>query len=240
MDHRRLIEALRTEGDALAGVRIADVDVPTCPDWTLPDLIRHVGTVHRWQRAQVLAPDSDHLASADPVGDVPPDELDDWYRNGLDALVEALETTDPERLSPTWFGPRPSTFWARRAAHETAVHRWDAQAAVSAADPFRPDQAIDIIDELLEVIAPRRFAPEEWSDGEVTVHLHATDVDGEWLIGLGPDGLRVERAHAKGDVAARGPASELALMTTGRVPAARLEVFGDPVVLDRWTSSVRF
>ncbi len=240
MDHEKLIDALRTEGEALGEVRIADVDVPTCPDWTLPDLLRHVGNVHRWQHAQVVATDPAQLVRTDRNEEVSLDALADWYREGLTALVTALTQIDPDALTPSWHGPRPATFWARRAAHETAIHRWDAQAAVSAADPLDPDQAVDIIDELLEVLAPFRFRSEDWDGPEVTIHLHATDIEGEWLVGLGSDGLRVERVHAKGDVAARGPASDLALMVTGRMPAARLEVFGDPAVLDRWGGAIRF
>jgi transcription-repair coupling factor (superfamily II helicase) len=57
---------------------------------------------------------------------------------------------------------------------------------------------------------------------------------------LGSDGVRVTREHAKGDVAARGTISDLALLMTGRLPPARLEVFGDTVHLDRWFRAVRF
>ena len=50
-----------------------------------------------------------------------------------------------------------------------------------------------------------------------TLHFHRTDGDGEWLVRLTPDGPEVERAHAKGDVAVRGSASDLLLARAGRV-----------------------
>jgi uncharacterized protein (TIGR03083 family) len=239
VDHAELVEALRREGAALGAVPIRDVDVPTCPDWTIPQLIHHVGYVHRWQDAQLRADDTAQLARVDRPDPPPVDELADWYHEGLRSLLGTLGRTPPERLTPTWFGPRPATFWARRAAHETAVHRWDAEAAVDRPAPLDPAQAVDALDELLEVIAVRRFDGASWDGPDCTIHAHATDVAGEWLITMGTGGLSVVRAHEKGDLAARGPASDLMLMLAGRVPPARLELFGDPAVIDRWFRAVR-
>ena len=240
MDYRELIDALRREGEALGEVSIVDVDVPTCPEWSVPDLIIHVGSVHRWQEAQLRAPTPDALQRVERSEPPPLESLADWYHLGLESLLAALESTDADHLTPTWFGPRPASFWARRAANETAIHRWDAEAAVDRPEPLESAQAVDIIDELVEVIAIGRFDPTGWEGDAVTIHLHATDRDGEWLITMGPDGLEVTHTHAKGDVAARGSASDLALMMTGRVPAARLEVFGEGHHLHRWFQSVKF
>lgn len=239
MQHDELIDALRREGEALGEVPLADVDVPTCPEWSLPQLITHVGEVHRFQEAQLRAPSPDQLVRVDRADDLDLDAIDDWYHTGLESLLATLAGTDPDQPTPTWFGPRPATFWARRAAHETAIHRWDAEAAVSAASSLVPDQAIDALDELLGVFAPVLFDPSGWAGDAATVHLHATDVDGEWLISMGSDGLVVEHRHDKGDVAARGTASDLVLMMMGRVPPARLELFGDAGVIDRWHRMVQ-
>ncbi|MFP3905928.1 MAG: maleylpyruvate isomerase family mycothiol-dependent enzyme [Acidimicrobiales bacterium] len=239
MEHDELIDHLRREGEVLGEVPLSDVDVPTCPGWTLPDLVAHVARVHRWQEAQVRAPSPDELQQVDRADPPPLDQLDDWYHTGLTSLVAALESTDPDHLTPTWFGPRPARFWARRAAHETAIHRWDAQAAVDSPSDLDPDQAIDALDELLEVLAPRRFSNDDWSGPEASIHLHATDVAGEWLIRMGPGGIDVTHVHEKGDVAARGSASNLMLMMAGRVPPARLELFGDGAMIDRWHRMVR-
>jgi uncharacterized protein (TIGR03083 family) len=240
VEHAALIEALRREGAALGAVPIADIDVPTCPDWSLPQLIHHVGGVHRFQAAQLRAEDPERLVVVERSERPPDDELSDWYHDGLMTLVGTLDATPADRLCPTMsFGPQPATFWARRAAHETAVHRWDAEAAVDRPTPLDTDQAVDALDELFEVGAVGRFDPASWEGPDVSIHLHATDVDGEWLIRLGGDGLEMIHAHEKGDVAARGPASDLTLMMVGRVPPARLEIYGDAGVLDRWFRSVR-
>ena len=67
--------------------------------------------------------------------------------------------------------------------------------------------------------------------GDGTVHLHCTDVDGEWLVARRDGEVTVTAEHAKGDVAARGSASDLLLFLWGRVPADALEVFGDADLL---------
>lgn len=239
MQHDEFIEHLQREGEALAAVRLVDVDVPTCPEWSLPELIHHVGSVHRWQASHLRSTDVNTMARFTPGDRLPIDQLTEWFRVGLNDLLDVLDNTDPSALKPTWFGPRPATFWARRAANETAVHRWDAEAAVASPSPLDPAQAIDVIDELLEVLAPRRFKADQWNGPAVSIHLHATDTDGEWLITLGPDGLGSTREHAKGDVAARGTASDLALMIAGRIPGARLELFGEASALDRWFQTVK-
>jgi predicted lipid carrier protein YhbT len=73
-----------------------------------------------------------------------------------------------------------------------------------------------------------------------TIHLHATDGDGEWLMRLAPGEVTVTREHAKGDVAGRGSASDLLLFLYGRVAPDALEVFGDAPLLARWHEQVRW
>jgi hypothetical protein len=71
------------------------------------------------------------------------------------------------------------------------------------------------------------------------VHLHCTDTEGEWLIVRAGDDLVVTREHAKGDVAARGTASDLMLYLWGRVGADPLEVFGDAAALTRFRDEIK-
>jgi uncharacterized protein (TIGR03083 family) len=238
VDHQALIEALRREGTTLGDIRIVDVDVPTCPGWTLADLVHHVGTVHRWQEAQLRADDTERLARSERLERPDDESLQEWLQHGLASLLQAFAETDPERLTPTWFGPRPASFWARRAAHETAIHRWDAQAAVMSPSPIDAAQAVDAIDELLENVVPRRVADAGWEPPPASIHLHATDIDGEWTIHVDGQSVTVTRSHDKGDVAARGSANDLILLLAGRIPPSRLELFGDHAVLDRWHRSV--
>ena len=153
-----------------------------------------------------------------------------WLRAGSTGLVAALEAADPGAPLWTFTFDRKLSFWFRRQAQEIAIHRWDAQDSAGEAAPLDPVLAADGIDEWLDLLAVRGGTA---ADGaEHTVHLHCTDVDGEWLVRQSADGLDIERAHAKGDVAARGTASDLDLYLWGRVGVERLEVFGDAAVLE--------
>lgn len=240
MDHSGHVAAIRREGDLLAAVPPADIDVPTCPGWTLIDLYHHVGSVHRWQLAQLDGGDPRALRPAPPV-DQPtdPDDLVDWFLDGVEALADRLDEVGPDLPAPSFGGPRDTAFWARRAAVETAVHRWDAQAAVTSPNPIETALAVDAIDEVLEVVVPRRLESSGWEGQPATIHLHATDVDGEWLIEVSGRTLVVARTHAKGDVALRASASDLLMVLCGRLPATRTEVFGDTAVVDRWSRTIK-
>jgi predicted lipid carrier protein YhbT len=117
-------------------------------------------------------------------------------------------------------------------AHETAVHRADAESAHGEIAPVVPAAlASDGVDEVLWTMLSR-LRNARPGNGE-TVHLHCTDTEGEWLLTLQPDRVDVRDGHARADCAARGAASDLLLFVWGRLPAARLEVLGDGDLLAR-------
>ncbi len=209
--------------------------VPACEPWTAEKLGRHVAGLWAWVAACVeQAPEPVDPASLP----VPPkgEALEPFATGALDSVLEVLDGADPEGLVHTWAGPRPAAWWMRRLAHETSVHRVDAEQAVRGTDSgVVAEMAVDGIDEVLATYAPLAYQP----GVPATVHLHATDADGEWLIELG-DELAVRHEHAKGDVAARGPAGDLFLVLWHRRPTDGLEVFGEVAVLDRLLACTRF
>jgi uncharacterized protein (TIGR03083 family) len=245
MNRDAYLASLRTSCEGLlATAAAADLgwSVPSCPGWDVERLVGHVGRVYRFTTGWVTEGHGDTPLARPPEGAA----VLDWTRDGLAALEEALAGAGDSGLVRTWTGERPPMFWPLRMAIETALHRWDAEAAVELASPpgtpptpLDPELAVEGIDELLTVLVPYRAAEALTGAGE-TIHLHATDAEGEWVLTLRPDGApRVEHAHAKGDVAARGPASDLLLFLNNRVPTDRLQAFGDTALLDRWTTSVK-
>ncbi len=217
----RLAAAARSAGMA--------APVPTCPGWQVADLLVHTARVFR-HKTYVLEhhlqerPTGDGWQVDDPV----PADASAFFDAELRALLDALRAADP--ATQVWtFAPADRTvgFWCRRMAHETAIHRVDAEAAGGVPGPVRPELAVDGVDEVLDLFLAPRVGAGALGEPGATVHLHATDVPGEWLVRLGPDGLRVERGHAKGDAAVRGTASELLLWLWGRLPIQALEVFGE-------------
>ena len=229
------LAAVRADGDALAAAarRGLDPEVPACPGWTVADLVLHTGMVHRHKLEIVRG----RLARAPRPWPPPaPDrrELLAWYRQGLDELLTALRRTDPP--TPVWtFHPpdQAAGFWRRRMAHETAVHRVDAESAHGEPAPVPTPLAVDGIDEVLDVFLVPCSRREAAGGAGGSLHLQATDAEGDWRLALLPTGVQVDRGRAEADAGARGTASDLLLFLWGRVPAARLETFGDPAVLAR-------
>ncbi len=239
-EHRHL---LQVETARLANVDTdhLDLDVPHLEGWTVRSVIGHTGWVLRYARL-ALESGADDRPSRSAVPEPPlGDDVVDWLQEGAQEILTTLDGADPDELHPTWTGPQPAQWWFRRLSHEVAMHRWDAEAATISPEPIDPRQALDGIDEVLQVFVPHRMQfPVLAGNGE-TVHLHATDIDsGEWLLTYQPEEVSWERAHAKGDVAARGPISDLLLLVWGRIPPSRLEVFGDATLLDRWQDAATF
>jgi uncharacterized protein (TIGR03083 family) len=238
--HDEYAEAIRRDGLALAdAARTAGVDarVPSCPLWSVGDLLAHIGRIHRWV-TRILVEQSnargEHWSENEPP---PPDELLDWYAEGVEPLADALLGSGPGVEVWSWTPDNTSGFWARRQANETAVHRYDAELAAGRAEPIVRELAVDGINEFFELIPFWPWESRVRGNGE-TLHFHCTDGDGEWLAVLGADALTVTREHAKGDVAARGTASDLLLFLYGRVTPDELDVFGDASLLTRWRELV--
>jgi uncharacterized protein (TIGR03083 family) len=219
--------------------------VPTCPGWTLSQLVRHVGRGDRWA-AQIVGDRLDHALDPRSVegGKPPPDPADvaSWLRGGAQRLVDAVELTGVETPVWTFLGTRPANWWIRRRLHETAVHRADAAIALGAEFTLEPDVAADAITEWLERVAIQagsEGAPLPLEEGR-TLHLHATDSGlgdaGEWTVGVDRGKIAWAHEHGKGTVALRGGATELLLAILRRtaLPDTGIQVFGDDAVWRSW------
>lgn len=240
-----LIAAVRREGEQLAvGASSTDLDapIPTCPGWAMRDLLRHVGDVHRWAAAHVAEARQEPIASAaDVAGPLPEDaDLLGWFAQGHERLVRTLESAPPDLRCWTFLpAPSPLAFWARRQAHETGVHRADAESAGGAIAPFDRAFASDGIDELLFGFFGRRSSEprdvEPW-----TLRLHATDGGTDLLLRAGPMGLMTTRDEdGDADCSVQASTSELYLLLWNRWSPDELDVHGDASVLARWRDTMQ-
>lgn len=246
-----LLEQTKTFGDLIAAGDPA-TPVPTCPDWTLKQLFRHVGRGNRWAGQLVAERRADALDPRDVRDGRPPDDADaaiDWLDAGAGLLIDSVDRVGPQTRVWTFLGPRPAGWWIRRRVHETAVHRADAAIALGVAFELSPELAADAVSEWIElmVLQAKRESP-PLASGQ-TVHLHATDdglgPTGEWTITNdpdSPDGLTWSHDHGKGSVALRGPAKDLLLAITRRRATADtgIEVFGDSDVWEQWLGRTAF
>jgi uncharacterized protein (TIGR03083 family) len=235
------IAALRADGDLLATAAAAvatDAGIPTCPEWTMRDLVLHQGQVHRWATFNVTHPSSERADASEVTGPTPDDgALIDWFRDGHHALVEALETADPDVQCWTFFGaPSPLAFWARRQCHETGMHRADAESASGRISPFPPAVAADGIDELLTGFITRPGGRLQ-SEAPRTLLARTTDTNNAWLVTIA-DTVTTERAAGAADCTLSGTASDLHLFHRNRGTVDALEVDGDRSLLDLWRDTV--
>jgi len=247
-------EALIAENASLADLlREADLStpVPTCPEWTLDQLMRHVGRGDRWCTQIVAEQSAESIDPRTVSGGKQPAERDGqiaWLHDGPRALLDAVAQTGAETPVWTFLGPRPAGWWIRRRLHETAVHRADAALALGVGFDIDPAVAADGITEYLERVVIRADA----AGGELpledgrSLHLHATDLGlgaaGEWTIRGRPRGIVVGHEHGKATAALRGPARDLLLAIVRRGDASDLglEMFGDHAVWDTWLARTPF
>ena len=243
-DFARDRSAVAEEIAALAAVaEVGDLatPVPTCPGWDVQAVVKHVGVVHRWATQMIRDGMVTRLDFRDVEDRQPADGATwgAWLRAGGDRLATQLEEHAADAPVWTW-GPGGTVgWWARRLVHETFVHRADTVLALGGTPEYPTELAVDGIDEFLANLASAAtFAPavaDVRGAGE-TLHVHATDAAGEWMVTLTPEGFAWDHGHGKGDVAVRGPVVGLLLLVYGRLPAddTRFERFGDAALLDRW------
>ena len=246
------VNALRREGEWLADAAERaglDAPVPPCAPWQVKDLLRHTGYVHRWAARHITecpdqiidGPSEEEILSggADDAG------LLAWFRDGHAALLQTLATADPAVACATFMpAPSPLAFWARRQAHETAIHRADADSAAGTMPEYEADFAADGIDELIMGFGRRRkYQPGSNAEG-ARLRVLATDTGDAWLVEA-REGRVLPRRDADGQEEAgctvSGPASGLYLYLWNRADAARagVTVAGDPGLLSAWQSRVR-
>lgn len=205
-----------------------DAEVPSCPGWKVSDLAYHMYEVqYGWHRLT-----AERLESFSSINfPVRPDDehLIDVLRGEHEAFAAVLRSFPSESPLWTWTGPQTLGWLQRRMAHEIAVHRIDAQFAGGPASPILPELASDGIDEFLEFFLNDRMGPVAGS-----VHLHCTDVHGEWTVRDAGGRFEMAREHVKGDCAIRGTASDLLLALWRRRPVTACDVVGDEEFAQRF------
>ncbi|MEU1288457.1 maleylpyruvate isomerase family mycothiol-dependent enzyme [Kitasatospora sp. NPDC005856] len=241
------IDALRLEGARLAEAAARtelSAPVPTCPEWRLADLLRHLGYVHRWAAtipSRGLRAPLDEADAQAAIGPMPSDAaLLDWYRESHATVVDVL-TSAPADVECWSFLPAPSplAFWARRQAHETAIHRFDADAAAGVPGPVVDTAlAVDGIDELVRGFMTRSRSALR-SDRPRTLQVRATDAAGSWRLTITqePPTVTTGESSEPADLTLTGPARELHLLLWNRLSAERAgetKAIGDQELLDLW------
>ncbi|MFF8935579.1 maleylpyruvate isomerase family mycothiol-dependent enzyme [Streptomyces paradoxus] len=236
METAEFLQALQTEGRLLAAAAEeagTDAKVPTCPGWQVRDLLRHTGAVHRWAAAFVAERITERRPPAEPTG-LDGAELVVWYRDSHRHLVETLAAASPDVECFTFLpAPSPLAFWARRQAHETAVHRVDAESARGGGPTgVTPEFATDGIDELLRGFHARPKSRVRTPEPRV-LRVRAQDTGAVWTVRLSPGPPVTTRdASGEADCELSGPAEELYLALWNRAPLP--DATGDRALAALW------
>lgn len=225
-----------------AGEAGLDAQVPTCPGWTINDLVLHLGEVHRWATAVVAS-------EATRLGDVPADSLGplpghadtiDWFCRGAVALRDCLAEADPTvEYAAFLTDPRSPRllFWARRQTLETSVHRVDAESAVGRCTPLAPDIALDGIDEFLTGFIPRSRTPLR-ADTPHCLQFAPTYSDHRWTVSISKELPETVRRATDADCIVSGPASDIYLALWNRGSLDKLDITGDRTAIDMLRANV--
>ena len=254
MDVAEHITALEREGRLFADASRRsglDSEVPTCPGWDVRELVRHLGMIHLWAAAHVAFPhepyydgEAEELAAFSEFWPelgifwVDDSDLIDWYLRTNANLVDTLKNASPDLEAWTFLpAPNAQAMWSRRQAHETAVHRFDAEHAIRAETGFDPAFADDGIDEILAAFAPRKSSlPTEIAKSML---VHASDTGTQWHVTMSPEGITTFKGVGPADVTLTGDASDVYLAMWNRGDDSNVEVEGDRAVFDMWHNNVR-
>jgi uncharacterized protein (TIGR03083 family) len=212
LDHLAVIAADSERIADLASRADLTRPVPSCPGWSMRDLVDHIGEVQRFWAENVRAADPGSPWQGDRLGY---DETDPagWMRGSTTSLLDALGDAGDEAPSWTWWGdPLTAGAVKRHQVQEAAVHRWDAEAALGTPNPLDADAAHDGVGEFLEVMLG-----DDAGSLPGTVALVSSDTSGRWLVGNGE--------HADAEIT--GAASDLVLLLYRRVDSHELGVTGD-------------
>ncbi len=236
------LSGLRAEaaafGTAVGQDDVLDRPVPSCPEWQVADLVLHMARLYQWVLSHVArgvtSPPESRPDEAPPAG---VSSVEWWSRQSKD-LITLLDGLDPEFPAWNWAPqPKKAVFWHRRMAHETAVHRWDAQMATGLTEPIEARLAADGVTEVLDTWLPAGRRLGQSRPGVVA--MQATDIDAVWYVRLRHEGVALLDTDTLLDdddhherATASGTASDLLLAVYGRIPFEVLQTSGDVGLLE--------
>jgi uncharacterized protein (TIGR03083 family) len=216
--------------------------IPHCPEWDAEGLVGHTGGIFQWMAAIVASGERVSRRDLDPAPD-DPTELSSWYLAALGRAIDVLGSTDP--ATETWTfsstGDRRVEWWCRRLAVEVAIHRYDAEHAVSLDGDGKPIAGVVAaagVEEFVVEFLPGLLAANGFGPQSGTLHLHATDGPLDWWVDLSnPSSARPEPAPA--DTSIGATRSDLLLWLTNRAQPGSLDVAGNHEITDRWSQFKR-
>ncbi|MEW2636486.1 maleylpyruvate isomerase family mycothiol-dependent enzyme [Streptomyces sp. NPDC048389] len=246
--HERYCDAVeRLVGEFVETVRGVDpaTPVPTCPGWTVADLVKHHGTTHRWAEHVVRTRATERVWARDVPLDLPdePSAYPDWTARSAEAALRTMRKVDPDLPMWSYGADQRVAFYPRRLLCEAVIHLADAELALGRAPRTAPGTAADGIEEFLENLPHCTWITERVRAlPHASVSLRAQDTGAAWTISFGEAGLSWTKAASPASATVAATAADLLLLLYGRLaPAAdHFTVTGHREVLEDWLAATAF
>ncbi len=213
--------------EAALGPDVLRAEVPGCPGYTVAEVLRHLGVVHRLVSAWILA----GRRPRDPAARAPDGDPRDWFSTGWRDLERVLASAPVDAPVATW-NPADTTmgFWQRRMAHELAVHAFDVLAAAGAGWHVPDAFALDGIDEALRLWLGTRLGGDVGAGGDA---IRVVAGGQTWTVGLHAMVVEVHDRPVDVDAVLSGDPAAVYLWLWGReLPRGGVEVAGDAAVAE--------
>jgi uncharacterized protein (TIGR03083 family) len=217
-----------------AAIPETPVEVPSCPGWSTNDLAKHMAHVYLGQAYVVetgsQAENKEHLALYPRTYDAM--EFMTW---GFEAITKALDINRTERPTWSWHHNDHSVdFWFRRMAHETVIHRIDAEQAVSTVSKIDEVFALDGVDEVLDFLPLMGSWPEvpNVDFGIVSIVATTKSRSQVWDLNFTDKAATVsaaDQANASARLVISGDAEAMDLYLWGRIDSSdsRISITGE-------------
>ncbi|MFD7311749.1 maleylpyruvate isomerase family mycothiol-dependent enzyme [Promicromonospora sp. NPDC059942] len=239
------------EAAAAAG---PDAPVPTAPDWTVADLVTHVGQTQHWTAQIIERRITDPADLPTDVPDLPadPGRWTEWLAESSVRVASAFsdDALDAQVFNAAGDERSGVRFWLINELNESVVHAFDGTGATGGPPRVDIDAAVaaELVGHHLAMLTSPTWAalrPESAhairGTGQV-LQLRATDTadgDGAWFVERRPEGATWQPGSRPADVTVTGTAGALLLMLTRRIPLGAgdgvgVGVEGDDGLVRHW------
>ncbi len=248
---RAILEHTRRLADSAVAAG-PDAAVTTTPEWTITNLVEHVGQTHHWV-AEIIERrivDPTQLPTAMAVLPADPDQWRAWLSDSAQRVTSACsdDAFDAPVFNAAGDERTGTQFWMSTVLNEAVVHGFDAAIAAERPADIDADIAAALISNHLAMLTSPTWALQRPESAQTirgtgqTLQWLATDIaddTGVWFVERRPDGAMALSPARQADVTVTGPARSLLLILTRRLPlsdpaAANISVDGDTDLAQHW------
>jgi uncharacterized protein (TIGR03083 family) len=248
---RAIVEHTRrlAESAVAAGAGAA---VPTASEWTIVDLVEHVGQTQHWV-AEIIERriiDPTQLPAEMAVLPTDPREWQAWLSESAQRVASACsdDALDAPVFNPARDERTGTRFWVSSLLNEAVLHGFDAANAADRPADVDADIAAALISNHLAMLTSPTWEMQRSESAHAirgtgqTLQWLATDTadgTGAWFVERRPEGAAWRPGTRQADVTVTGPARSLLLTLTRRLPltgreATGISVDGDAGLARHW------